>query len=251
MILTSAALVLRDVVSPPFRAALWKVLGLTVLALIGLWFGARALAETVLIPFFARFTPDMPAWVENAGTFAGIAAGIALAFLMAYLIAPIGAVIAGLFLDDVAAAVEAGSYPEAPAGRALPFVRGMVLSARFFGIVVLGNLLAFALLLVPGVNLVAFVAVNGYLIGREYFEFAALRYRPEAEAKALRARHGGTVFLAGLLVAAVLAVPILNLAAPLFAASLMVHLHQRISRKEGLTLIPAPRPAAAPGSRAA
>ena len=251
MILTSAALALRDVVSPPFRAALWKVLGLTILVLIALWFGVRALAEGVLIPFFARFTPDMPAWVENAGTFAGLAAGSALAFVMASLIAPIGAVIAGLFLDDVAAAVETRSYPDAPPGRALPFVRGMVLSARFFGIVVLGNLLAFALLLVPGVNLVAFVAVNGYLIGREYFEFAAMRYRPEGEAKALRARHRGTVFLAGLLVAAVLAVPILNLAAALFAASLMVHLHQRISRRDGLALIPAPRPAAAPGGRAA
>ena len=89
------------------------------------------------------------------------------------------------------------------------------------------------LLLVPGVNIAAFFLVNGYLLGREYFEFAAMRYRSEDEAKAIRSRHGGTVFVAGLLIAGFLAIPIVNLLTPLFAAALMVHLHQRIAAKTG------------------
>ncbi|WP_182083916.1 sulfate transporter family protein [Aureimonas sp. ME7] len=240
MILGSAARALRDLFSPPFRAALWKSLGLTAVVLVALWFAVRWLFEVVAIPFFAGWAPDMPAWVDNAGTFAGWAAGIALAFLLAFLIAPVSAVIAGLFLDDVAEVVERDDYPGGHAGRAIPLGRSIILSAKFFGVVILGNLLAFALLFVPVVNFGAFFVINGYLLGREYFEFAALRYRSEDEVRALRRRYGITIFLAGLLLAAFLAVPILNLLTPLFAAALMVHLHQRVSQREGgLPLPPA------------
>ena len=86
----------------------------------------------------------------------------------------------------------------------------------------------------PGVNIVAFVVVNAYLLGREFFVFAAMRFRSEAEAKALRRRHAATVFLAGAVIAGFLAVPLLNLLTPLFAASLMVHLHKRIAAAERL-----------------
>ncbi|MCB8838034.1 sulfate transporter family protein [Aurantimonas sp. VKM B-3413] len=233
MILASARLALADILSPPFRAVLWKTLGLTLLVLIGLWFGVEWGFEWLAVPFLANLFPESPNWLMEAGTLAGWAAGLALAILLAFLIAPISALIAGLFQDDVAEIVEREAYPGAPRGRAMPFFAGMVLSLKFLGVVILGNLLAFALLLVPGVNFAAFFLVNGYLLGREYFEFAAMRYRGETEAKALRIRYGTTVFLAGLVIAAFLAVPILNLLTPLFAASLMVHLHQRVAKKEG------------------
>lgn len=253
MILRAAFLAIRDVFSPPFRAVFWKSLGLTAVVLVALWFAVRWLFAHVALPFFAGFAPEMPAWVDNAETFAGWAAGLLLAVLLAFLIAPVSAVIAGLFLDDVAEVVERDQYPGVPVGRALPLGRGIVLSLKFFGIVVLGNLLAFALLLVPVVNIGAFFVVNGYLLGREYFQFAALRYRSEAEADALRRRHGPTIFLAGLVLAAFLAVPILNLLTPLFAAATMVHLHQRISqrRDEGFTRLDASLPAAAVAAPAA
>ncbi|MEF2071244.1 sulfate transporter family protein [Consotaella aegiceratis] len=250
MIFAAARLAIRDLFSPPFRSALWKSLGLTLAVLFALWFAISFLFETFAIPFFSSFAPDMPAWLENAETFAGWAAGLLLAILLAFLIAPISALIAGLFLDDVAEEVER-TYPGAPPGRSMPLLPSIGLSVRFLGVVILGNLIAFALLLVPGVNLIAFFAVNGYLLGREYFEFAALRYRGEEDAKALRHRYGTTVFLSGLVIAAFLAVPILNLLTPLFAAALMVHLHQRIAQREGglplrpATPIPAVRAAAA------
>ncbi|KHJ53402.1 CysZ-like protein [Aureimonas altamirensis] len=240
MILSSARLALRDIVSPPFRSTLWKVLGLTAVVLVALWFGVRWLFAAVAIPFFADFAPDMPAWIDNAGAFAGIAAGIVLAVLMAFLIAPVSAIIAGLFLDDVAEAVERKDYADQPEGRALPLVRGMVLSVKFFGIVILGNLIAFALLWVPLVNVGAFFVVNGYLLGHEYFQFASLRYRSEDQAAAMRNRNGGRIFIAGLVIAACLAIPIVNLLTPLFAAAMMVHLHQKLSRREGGVPQPGP-----------
>ena len=155
---------------------------------------------------------------------------LALTVGLALLLAPATALVAGLFLDDLAEVIERRDYPADPPGRALPTLASLILSVRFLGVVLLGNLLAFALLLVPGVNLFAFLAVNGYLLGREFFEFAALRFRTQAEAKAMRRRHAGTVFLGGLAIAGWLAIPVVNLTAPLFAAALMVHLHKALSR---------------------
>ncbi len=89
-----------------------------------------------------------------------------------------------------------------------------------------------SLLFVPGVNLIAFFVINAYLIGREYFEFAAMRHRPQAEARALRERNGVTVFLAGLLIAGFMAIPLVNLLTPLFAAAMMVHLYKAIAARD-------------------
>ncbi|MBO0905336.1 sulfate transporter family protein [Jiella sonneratiae] len=233
MIFASARSALSDLFSPPFRTTLWKSLGLTAVVLIVLWFVVEAVFEWLAVPFLSNLFPDAPHWVDQAGTLAGWGAGVALAIGLLFLIGPISAIIAGLFLDDVAEVVERDGYPASPAGRPVPFWQGLVLSAKFFGIVIVGNVVALFLLLVPGINIVAFFLVNGYLVGREYFEFAAMRYRTEEDAKAMRAQHGTTVFLAGLVVALFMAVPIVNLLTPLFAASLMVHLHQRISTRSG------------------
>jgi CysZ protein len=114
----------------------------------------------------------------------------------------------------------------------MPALRSLVLAIKFLGVVILGNIVALLLLLVPGINIAAFFVVNGYLLGREFFEFAAMRFRGEDEARALRRQYAGTVFLAGLVIAAFLAVPLLNLVTPLFAAAMMVHLHKTISARE-------------------
>ena len=86
--------------------------------------------------------------------------------------------------------------------------------------------------MIPGVNLIAFFAVNGYLLGREFFEFAAMRFRSPQAARDFRAKHAATVLMGGMVIAAFLAVPILNLLTPLFAAGLMVHLHKMLSAKD-------------------
>ena len=245
MILASAMAALGALLSRPFRAALWKSLGLSVVVLVALWFGIEALFQSTILPLLTEVMPDMPAWIDTMSTAAGWVAGLALAVMLAFLIGPISALIASLFLDDVAEVVERDDYPAARQGKAMAILPGLVLSAKFFGVVILGNLLALFLLLIPGVNLAAFFVVNGYLLGREYFEFAAMRYRGEAEAKSLRGRYAGTVFAAGLLIAGFMAIPFLNLLTPLFAAAMMVHLHQRVSAREGgLPQLAADAPAA-------
>jgi CysZ protein len=114
----------------------------------------------------------------------------------------------------------------------MPLGPAMASSIKFLGVVILGNIVALLLLFIPGVNLVAFFLVNGYLLGREFFEFAAMRSRSPDEARLFRAKHASTVFLGGLVIALFLAIPIVNLLTPLFAAGMMVHLHKLVSAKD-------------------
>jgi CysZ protein len=98
------------------------------------------------------------------------------------------------------------------------------------------------------VNVAVFFGANAYLLGREYFEMAAGRFRSMPEAAQLRREHRGTVFLAGMMMAGLVLVPIANLLTPLFGVALMVHVHKRIAarrladpRRRDLPRVEAPR----------
>jgi CysZ protein len=232
MIFNAARRAFNNLFARETRAAFWKSLGLTALVLVGLWFAIRQLFIYLALPWLDSLLPGVPEWGGWMSLVFAILAGVGLALALALLIAPVTAIIASLFLDDVAEVIEKRDYPAEPAGRAMPLGEAIVSSVKFFGVIIVGNAIALLLLLVPGVNLVAFFLVNGYLLGREFFEFAAMRFRSPADARAFRSKHSSTVFMAGLVIAGFLAIPFLNLLTPLFAASLMVHLHKSISRRD-------------------
>ena len=203
--------------SPQLRRILLKAVALAVLLLLVLGVVAQTLITRMI---------SLPAPFEMA---LAIATGLGLIAGAIYLMGPISSLIAALFVDEVAETVERTNFPADPVGRALPIAQSLVLSVKFFGLVLLVNFFALLLLLVPGINIVAFFAANGYLLGREYFQLAAMRYRPMEEAQALRREHAARVFLAGLAIAGVIVVPVLNLITPIFATALMVRLHKRLS----------------------
>jgi uncharacterized protein involved in cysteine biosynthesis len=139
------------------------------------------------------------------------------------------ALVASFFADDIAVEVERTFYPNEPVGTALPLPRALLQGARtalFAGVV---YLVSVPFLLFAGFGAVIFFLATAYLLGREYFELAAMRFRPPAEAKLLRKRHQGTVFVAGMFIAAFVSIPILNLATPLFGTAFMVHMHKRLA----------------------
>ena len=160
-----------------------------------------------------------------------ILAAVGILIGAVFLVPPVTSLVAGLFLDEVAERVEAEDFPADPPGQALPFVRSLAMTLKFFGVMLVVNLIALALLLVPGVNLVVFYIANGYLLGREYFQLAAMRFRGEEEAAELRRRYGISIFLGGLIIAVMVSIPILNLATPVFATIFMVRLHKRLTRR--------------------
>ncbi|MBE0693426.1 MAG: sulfate transporter family protein [Aquamicrobium sp.] len=232
MIIEAAGAALSRLFSAEFRAVLLKSLALTLLLLVGAWFGLKELFDWLALPWIDALLPGFPSWAGWLTLVAAILAGIGLAVGLALLVSPVTALVAGIFLDDIAEVVERTDYPQDPPGRPLPPLTAFALSLKFLGVVILGNLVALVLLLIPGINIAAFFLVNGYLLGREFFEFAAMRFRPEAEAKAMRRRNALTVFLAGLVIAGFLALPLINLLTPLFAAAMMVHLHKMVARAE-------------------
>lgn len=232
MIFDAARLSFANLFAPETRSVFWKVLGLTLLALVGLWLALRELFIYLALPWFDALVPGTAGWEGWLMFVVGIFASLGLALALALLMAPVTALIAGFFLDDVAEVVEKRDYPSEPPGRPLPLGEAIAGTIKFLGVIIAGNIVALFLLLIPGINLIAFFLVNGYLLGREFFEFAAMRYRPPAEARLFRAKHAGTVFLGGLVLAAFLAVPILNLLTPLFAAGMMVHLHRKLSQRD-------------------
>jgi CysZ protein len=87
------------------------------------------------------------------------------------------------------------------------------------------------LLLFGGFGAVIFFLATAWLLGRIYFELAAMRFYPPAQAKALRKRNAGTIYVGGLLIAGFVSIPIVNLATPLFAMALMVHVNKRLGGK--------------------
>ncbi|UNE54269.1 sulfate transporter family protein [Bartonella machadoae] len=231
MIFTAAYRALQRLITSPYRIMILKALGITFVVLVILWLCVRQLFLSYFWPLIADFLPGLPSWAGWLGFGMLIILNLGLALLMAFLIAPITAMIGGFFIDSAAEIIEKEDYPNEPIGHALPFGRSLILSLKFVLLSLLGNGIAFILFFVPGINLIAFYVINGFLLGREYFVFAAYRFRSEQEAHAFLHAHYLTVFGAGLLIALFVSIPILNLASPLFAAAFMTHLHKMLSQK--------------------
>ena len=223
MVIESARMTASELLKPKFRSVLLKSIGLTILLFIGAWIGMEMLFSTFLVPFLGPWPWVSTAilWLMSAGLVVG--AG--------FLLAPVTALIAGLFLDDVAEYVEQEHYPEDGLGTAMPIGQSIWFALRFTAVVIAANLVALLLVLLPGINVAIFFLVNGYLLGREYFMFAAMRFRGEEEATAMRKANSTPILFAGLIIAGFMSVPLLNLATPVFAAALMVHLHKATERR--------------------
>jgi CysZ protein len=167
-------------------------------------------------------------WLTTA---LSIITGLGLVVGLAFAIPPVSFLVSGMFFDELAEVVERNTGPGTPIGQAPSLPAVVWLAVKFAAAALLVNLVALVLLLVPFVNAVAFFGANAYLLGRGYFEFAALRYRKLEEVRQLRRRHTFEIFIAGLFIAALAAVPVVNLLTPLFGTALMVRVHGALSRK--------------------
>jgi len=217
---TSAYLALRQTFSPMLRGVLIRSVILAIVLLVAL----GVVFEAIIASFLdTRLHP----WIDAT---IALIAGLGLLFAIFYLVPVVSTMVAGFFLDDVASRVEATSYPEDPPGRTYPVWRTLIQSLRTLGLALVLNIAALALLMVPGVNVAIFVIINAYLLSREYFELAAMRYSTPAEARAFRKQHKVLVFISGLLIAPILLVPILNLIVPIYGTAFMVHLYHHITR---------------------
>jgi len=185
-------------------------------------------------------------WAEQATGFAPHAVWSALAWILSimaglgiitgalFLMPAVTAFVGSFFVDEIADHVEREYYPADPPGRALPFVRALIEGISFAALAVLVYLCALPFVLFAGLGVIILYLANAYLLSREYFELAAMRFRPPQEAKIMRKANSVYIFLAGLIVAAFVSIPVVNLATPIFAMAFMVHIHKKLSAKRGL-----------------
>ena len=230
--LDDAVKALAQMFSPPLRAVLWKSIGLALalIAIVGIaldrlivWLvgAGSASVETTLGPH-AHMPASILAWLLS------IAAGLGVIVGSVLLMPAVTAFVASFFADQIAEEVERVHYPADRPGTALPLWRAMLEGGKTALLAIAVYICAAPLLLFAGFGAVVFLLATAWLLGREYFELAAMRFRPPDEAKALRKRNATTVYIGGLLIAAFVSIPIVNLATPLFAVALMVHVHKRL-----------------------
>lgn len=161
-------------------------------------------------------------------------AAVALSVLIALMLFPAAAVgLQSLFLDAIADGVEAKHYPNLPPGRRQR-VGEIVATALRLTLVMLGlNLILLfvwliLLLIATPLAPIPFYLVNGYLLGREYFELVALRRMEPEAATVLRKRKLGWNMADGVVLTFLFTIPILNLAGPIIAAAYMTHRFHRV-----------------------
>ena len=224
---------LTQMFSPPFRRVLLKSigLGLVLIVLVGVglnrvfsWMATSG-AAWAEASTGAHTLWQILAWVLSIAATLGIITGAL--FLMPAVTAFVGS----FFVDEIADDVERTHYPMEPPGTALPLFRALTEGISTTLLTVVVYLVAVPLLFVAGVGLVVLFLANAYLLSREYFLLAAMRFRPPDEAKAMRRAYRGQIFLAGMLIAMFVSIPIVNLATPLFAMAMMVHMHKRLSQR--------------------
>ena len=199
-----------QIFSLPFRKIMWKSLALTAIVLFLLGLGLDRLASSL--------TPSAPTWL---GWILSVAVALGLVVGMIFLAAPTASLVASFYLDDIAEAAEREIDPTGPRGHPLPLPTALCMGLRFAALSLLVNLVVLVLTLFTGFGFVAFFVLNGYLLGREYFELAAMRHLPFSQAVQFRRERSFDVFIAGMIVAAFVAVPLLNLLTPLFATAFM------------------------------
>ena len=228
MIVQSFLLAWADV----FRPGALKVLGLGVALSLGLlvaiYIGLVSLIgafvpDTFTLPWIGEVT-----WIDS---FLSIASLGLMLVASVFLMVPVASLFTGFFLEDVAEVVEDAHYPTLPPVRKLTLAESFGDTLRFLGVIIGANILA--LMVYPFVipfAPVLFFALNGYLLGREYFQMAAFRRMHRDEALALYTRNRTVIWLAGALMAVPLSIPLMNLLVPVLGAATFTHIFHRLTR---------------------
>ncbi|HEY1545577.1 MAG TPA: sulfate transporter family protein [Xanthobacteraceae bacterium] len=232
--LDAALKALAQMFTAPFRTVLLKSVGLAIALLVLL-----VIALSRLVAWLAGAGEH---WAEGAlGTVAHaplqllgwllvFALGSSLVAGAIVLMPAVTAVVASFFTDEIAEKVEESHYPLDPPGVIVPLPRAVLEGLKIAALSIVIYICCAPFVLFAGFGALMLFLANAWLLGRVYFELAAMRFHPVAEAKMLRRLHRGTVFVAGLFIAGFVSIPIVNLATPLFGTAFMVHMHKRLTR---------------------
>src|ERR1051325_6757074 len=218
--LDAAMKALEQLLSPAFRSVLLKSIALALVLLFALGIGLhRVIAWLIgggggwleaVLGLNAHGPVNALEWVL------AIAAGFGLIAGAIFLMPVVTSLVGSFYADEIADLVERAHYPADLPGTPVPIGRALIEGVKAALLALLVYLVALPFLLIAGVGAIIFFIATAFLLGRVYFELAAMRFHSVADAKRLRKARQGSVFAAGLLIAAFVSIPIVNLATPLF-----------------------------------
>ncbi len=218
--LTALRLALSDAFLPEQRRAVLTSLCLALALLVALWLGATLLLSGLNLA-------GIP-WLDTAIEILGSLGALLLAWV---LFPAMTMLILGFFLERVVAAVERRHYPELPPARRIGVGEAIASALRILVLALIVNLVLLPVYFLPPINLFIYYGLNGYVVGREYFELVALRRLDGAAARAMWRWHRGRLVLAGVVIVFLLSLPLFNLVAPVVAAAFMLHVCEGVRRR--------------------
>ena len=218
---------LGQIGDPRFRKVLLLAVGLTFALLVAayagfLWLLNMLVGEQATLPILGEVT-----WLNDL---LSVSSFLLMMVLSVFLMVPVASAITLMFLDEVAQAVEDKHYPGLPPAPRIPFGDALRDTLSFLGVLIVANLLALILyaFFTPFAPFI-FWGMNGFLLGREYFTLAAMRRLGHQGARKLRAKHATTIWVAGILMAIPLSVPLVNLLIPILGAATFTHIYHGVS----------------------
>lgn len=229
MILTSFFKAIGQLGDPRFRRVLFLGVGLTIALLVLIYAGFLSIltetaGDATVLPVIGEVT-----WV---GDLLGWGSLFLMLFLSVFLMVPVASAITSFFLDEVASAVEARHYAYLPPVEPVSFYEALRDTVNFLGLLVAANVIALGVYaMMPFAAIFIFWALNGFLLGREYFYVAAMRRVGRDGAKQRRKQHFGTIWLAGCLMAVPLTIPLINLIIPILGAATFTHLFHQLEQR--------------------
>jgi CysZ protein len=229
MILSSYAFAVGQLRDLRFRRVIWLGVALAI-ALLFAMYALILLVVQVFVP--GTLTLPIAGEVTGLRTLLSIGSILFMTGLSVFLMAPVASAFTGLFLDDVANAVEAEHFPRLTPPTPVPFAVALRDSVSYFGLLVGLNLAGMVVFVISGgLGMVVIWAINAWLLSREYITMVALRRMTREQARDLRRRHPVRLWLAGAMLAVPLTIPFINLLMPVVGAAAFTHLFHRLTSR--------------------
>lgn len=216
-----------DLSDTRMRNYLWQTVLLGLATAITLWMGLTWLL------FNTELIGELP-WVggviETAADYLGM---IAAFVLMLILLPAFMGLYASFYIEAICRAVEARHYPDIVPPREQTIAEAIKIGTKFGVLLIVLNILLLLFIFIPPIYFIAGWAINALLLGREYLEMVGFRRMGPSELVAFRKSKSGTIYLTGLIIAAVATIPLVNLLLPFLGTSMMLHVFEHTRPQEG------------------
>jgi len=225
---------LAQITDPAFFRVLLRALGWTIALLGPFVFGFAAVIGLLsgLLSWILPGQITLP-WIGSIGTGAAHLSGFGwtvLLFLSSLLMIPVASAFVGFYQEEIAARVEARYYPDLRPADPVSFADSLWDGLRFLGFFALVNIVGLVIYLSsPLLAPYIFWLVNGLLLGRQFFELAAMRRIGRKPALKLLRRHYLQVWIAGVILAVPMTIPVFNLVIPIVGVAVYTHMFHRLS----------------------